>query len=155
MVDFSESFSIGISAAERAETNREEISGVFKDLNNQLSRSTNGRIVIKRVEFYENPNLLTMDWFKTGLKKYWAIAATNPYADSKNEELAKWDEDRGGYPCKIRFGEYDLHCEDKEALEERLSALLRDPIVGETLHKLMQLPDKKNEDEEAFKDDDA
>ena len=53
--------------------------------------------------------------------------------------MAEWSQDRAGYPCRIKLGLKELYCEDKEALEARLAALLEDPIVGEALYDLVRL----------------
>jgi len=142
MVDFSESFDIGISAAEDAEARRQEIADVFYDLNEQLVTPTEGKILIERVEFYEPRKSFKVSLFEVR-PSYWAIAAKNPLAElSNNVELAKWKQDRAGYPCKITFGDEAIYCEDKEALERGLSVLLRDPVVGEALRNLMNRPSK-------------
>lgn len=148
MVDFRESFSIGINAAERAEANRKEISMVFKDLNNQLKDATNGKILI-RIATMKDHNA-QYGIFLTA-PTYTAIVAENPCDSSKIEELAKLRQGKVGYPCKITFGNDEIHCEDRAALEEGLSRLLQDPIVGEKLYKLMNLPDtdKKVQEDEA------
>ncbi len=140
MVDFQKSFNIGISAAEKAEEAQLEISNVFEKLNKQLYGPTGGRIFIELAEF--NEPLKMSDYPFEKIRKYWAIAAKNPKAvNHLNRELAKWHQNRSGYPCKISFGEYEIYCEDKEGVESALSGLLQDPVVGKVLHNLMGLPE--------------
>ncbi len=148
MVDYTESFNEGIRSAEKSDANKAEINSVFSDLNEQLKIPTEGKIVISRVRFYEPTNPLKITIFEPR-KYYFAIAAENPRAkESSTMELAKWHKDRSGYPCKITLGSDEIYCEDKEALEYGLSQLLQDPVVGDTLHKLMQLPVKKKIEED-------
>jgi hypothetical protein len=145
MVNFTESFNTGIKSAQKADENRIEIRSVFDELNNQLNEPTDGRIKISRVKFYESTNPFKVS-FLVPKKFYWAIAAENPKAEQEStKELAKWDMNRAGYPCKITLGNDDLYCEDKESLEYGLSQILQDSVVGETLSKLMKLPDEAPE----------
>lgn len=143
MVDFKKSFSIGISAAEKAEKSKKEISSVFQNLNDQLGQATNGKIFIERVKFYEPTDFFDLSLFKKR-PTYWGIGAKNPTAsDTKTREIAKWSQDKAGYPCKISFGKNVIHCEDKQALELGLSELLEDPGTGEIFHKLIRLPEEE------------
>jgi len=142
MTNYKDSFQLGISAAEQAEANKKEISEVFKELNKQIAEITDGKISIERIEFYEPMSAFKIPLFDKRTT-YWTIAAKNVKAASENKELAKWNLDRAGYPCKITLGKYEIYCEDKVALETALSNLLKDPIVGGILYKLMQLPDKE------------
>jgi hypothetical protein len=143
MIDFKESFNTGIQSAKKGEESRREIQGVFDDLNDQLTELTNGKVKISRVQFYQPHNPLKMSFLEPR-KSYWAIAAENPKSEQgSTEELAKWSMDRAGYPCEITLGNDYLSCEDKESLENGLSEVLQDPLVGEILSKLLRLPDKE------------
>jgi hypothetical protein len=135
MIDFVESFKIGIDNAEQANENSKEIADVFDKLNSQLGNATHKKLNIKRQELPMPGNLFSS--LNSPPLTYFAIVAENPKsAISQTRELAKWHEARTGYPCKITFGNNELHCEDKTALEYGLSELLRDPVIGGILHKL-------------------
>ena len=139
MVNFVDAFKTGLNSAELAEKNRTEVNSVFIDLNQQLKEITDGKIVISRRQFYERgnmPPILDMIYGKT----YSAIAAENPFVTNSSKELARWSQDRSGYPCKIILGSETMYCQDKKGLENGLAELLRDPVVGETLRKLQNLP---------------
>ena len=139
MVNFVDAFKTGLNSAELAEKNRTEVNSVFIDLNQQLKDITDGKIVISRREFYEKadiPSIIDMIYGK----KYSAIAAENPFVTNSSKELARWSQDRSGYPCKIILGSETMYCQDKKGLENGLAELLRDPVVGETLRKLQNLP---------------
>ncbi|WP_444936027.1 hypothetical protein ACJJIW_18600 [Microbulbifer sp. JMSA004] len=142
MIDFTKSFNKGIQSAEIADSNKLEIGSVFEELNRQLESVSHGKIRISREKFYEPTHPLKVALFEP--KKYYlAIAAENPKAESSvTKELAKWQMDRAGYPCKITLGSDEIYCEDKGALEYGLSEVLQDPVVGDILHKLMNLPEK-------------
>ena len=138
MVNFVEAFKTGLNSAEFAEKNRNEVDSVFIELNQQLKDITDGRIVISRKKFQERSNSLAQDMINP--KYYSAIAAENPFVPNSAKELARWSQDRSGYPCKIILGSETMYCRDKKGFENGLAELLRDPVVGETLRKLQNLP---------------
>ena len=138
MVNFVEAYESGLNSAELAEINRNEVISVFSDLNKQLKEVTDGRIVISRREFQEKGDFSSSMVMVYG-KFYSAISAENPFVTNSSKELARWSEDRNGYPCKIILGSETIYCEDKKGLENGLAKLLRDPVVGETLRKLQNL----------------
>jgi hypothetical protein len=132
-------FNTGIDAAKIAEKNKIEIDDVFTHLNQQLNAVTGGKIEIKRTQFREiekNPALNALaTWFAS--PTYWALGAVNQLHKVEAKELAKWSQDRAGYPCKIKVGKDEFVCENKSALEQALAYVLQDPVVGEILFTLM------------------
>jgi len=77
-------------------------------------------------------------------EKYWGVAVRNPKAEDKSpRRLALWEQSRGGYPCKVSWGNVDHNCNDKESLEGCLASMLEDAIVGETIAAIMRIPDAK------------
>jgi hypothetical protein len=139
MVNFIEAYKSGLNSAELAEKNKKEVDSVFSDLNQQLKEVTDGRIVISRRQFLDGGNLYLA--IAIGNQKYYsAIAANNPLIAGSDKELARWSQDRNGYPCKIILGSETMYCQDKKGLENGLATLLRDPVVGETLRNLQYLP---------------
>lgn len=143
MTDYTKAFREGLAAAIVAERARKEINSVFLELNSQLSEATEGKIAIDRKEYeVREAGLFSLWSFSSPKQKetYWAIAAYNPSASSQNtKQLAKWEQDHAGYPCKIISGKKETICEDKEALESSLADLLQDPLTGEKLQILIQL----------------
>ena len=120
MADYIQALKKGLQAAEAADRARKEIDSVFEDLNQQLHDGMEGKIAIKRKEL--EVEKLRMPWeFGTidyklimGLgdpkATYWAIVAYNPkITRSPVRELARWRQDRGGYPCKIMLGKRGTH----------------------------------------------
>ncbi len=153
MVDFKLAFEEGLRAAVDADRAREEIDSVFSHLNEQLNEISDGKIRIERRQF-EKPKFpfpyAGLESKKLEKRKYHAIAAINPMIpDEAVKELAEWSLDKKGYPCKIISLDKEQFCEDKEALEQVLSELLRDPAVGEKLHVLMNLSPKMESTEAA------
>jgi hypothetical protein len=159
MADFGEALKQGLEAAEAMDRARKEIDVVFGDLNKQLLEKTEGKISIVRKQ-YEMKRVI-LEAFTASLvdmlkpkETYWAIVAFNPSLDnSPVKELARWSIDRAGYPCKIVWGGKELSCEDREALENSLAELLRDPLVAEKLYALMQLEEPKPEEGAAHQED--
>ncbi|MDD5276367.1 MAG: hypothetical protein PHR16_09820 [Methylovulum sp.] len=147
MVDFIAAFKEGLSAADIADKNKREIASVFEELNKQLTKETDGKV---KISIRDSPmsalSLMTVqlsdlsDINKKNMPTNQIISALNPLAKSQ-ENLAHWSQDRNGYPCKISYGNKEHYCEDKPALEESLAKLLQDPIVGESLYKLMHSSD--------------
>jgi hypothetical protein len=149
MTDFVAAFRSGLDAAQRADLARKEIDAVFAELTEQLQRPADGRVQIVRQEFEKRD----ADPFGIGLPytlrvlgarapTYWAVAARNPKAaDTKPRELALWQQDRAGYPCKLSWGGVERTCNDRESLQEALAALLEDGIIAERINGVMRLPD--------------
>ena len=142
MADYIKAFKQGLEAALVADRARKEIDEVFADLNNQLSKETKNKICIERREYEKGHTLseVLKNPFLPLSGKSWVIVVFDPSVDeSPVKKLAIWSMDRAGYPCKIVWKNVDVSCEDKEALENSLSDLLRDPLVGEKLHSLIQM----------------
>jgi hypothetical protein len=142
MTDFINSFNKGLSEAENAQKNRAEINATIEELSKQLERTSGGKLLVSVKGFKEAvPFASLLGSALTGYsdaKKYQAICATNPLAESPTEtELARWAIGRAGYPCTIKLGTDEWICGDKNALEQYLKYLLQDPIVGEKLFAVM------------------
>ena len=137
MVDFKKSLAIGLQAAQDAEIRRKEIQQVIAELDKQIFEATNKMLRIS-----------VGNWDPSGLNNLikiidpgkfhptMSIIATTTNGKGK-EALAKWEQSKDGYPCQISIGSDVFSCEDKAGLENCLGLLLKDPTVGEKLHKLM------------------
>lgn len=146
MVNFIDSLNKGISAAQKAEENRDEIYSVFRALNEQLHIEFKGKLEISTYT-KTNPFSTLMGISGEPKAPYTFIAAVNPLAESNTpKELAKWKMDSNGYPCQIITQDNELYCENKEGLERGLQELLSSPAVGETIYALIKLPIKPKSD---------
>lgn len=153
MVDFKKYLTKGLSAAEKAEANKQEINSVFGELNRQLDEATDGKIEISRVKFYVSNTLADIANLRPR-ETYPAIAAKNKRVkECDYKELARWKIDRNGYPCEIIIDHDKMYCEDKVALETNLQQLLSDPTVGDTLYKLMSMPSDAETDDDDGEND--
>lgn len=140
MTDFRAAFQAGQEAAILAELARKEISDVFVEICKQLADVTDGKVEIYRIEYEKQKDPFIFTLFAPK-ETFWAIAARNPKAeDSKPRQIALWEQDRSGYPCKITWGSIDHNCHDRESLEDCLVSLLGDAVVGEKLRGVMMLP---------------
>ena len=139
MSDFKSAFQNGLEAAKKADASRAEIADVFKDLNQQITDASHGKLAIRRYEFERARSAFQqIALILTPADTYWVIGATNPtITGMQPEKLCNWDEDRAGYPCKLTWGGDEHYCEDKQALEINLSNLLSDPVVAKILLKIM------------------
>lgn len=157
MSNYIDAYKKGLQAAEEADQARKEIDEVFVELSNQIGEASAGMICIKRREkSVPRGYLEQMTRVAAGLtqEKYWAIVAYNPKAETPPEkELAKWDQDPRGYPCRIVWGDTKYFCEDREALETNLAKLISDPITGETLYALTKLELKQPENSSSQQED--
>jgi hypothetical protein len=138
MADFKSFLAIGLQAAQDADRRREEIRQVIADLDRQVKEATNGLI-----------SIAVEPWDSTGVNQLLKLIEPNKFINSSSivatavkkktkEELAQWEQSKNGYPCQISFGTDVISCEDKGGLENCLGLLLKDPIVGEKIHKLMK-----------------
>ena len=142
MKDFLPSFQKGITAAQNAEKNRDEIDSVFSALNEQLAAATEGKVGISRKK-YEHPIDFTKNTLLQMLerKTYWALVVDFiPNATVPPIQIARWDQSFTGFPCRVVFGNREYSCEDKAGLEGVLELLLADPEVGNELLKFMNRP---------------
>jgi hypothetical protein len=139
--NFKSAFNEGLEAAQKAKAARLEIDNVFKDLNQQLTEVSEGKLTIAQEQLeLPRPWAAQLATLLEPPEKYWAIVARNPTIEGSSfQELCKWESGRAGYPCKLTWGGNEHYCEDKQALENTLSNLLRDPIIAEKLVSLMDL----------------
>lgn len=142
MINFAKSYQAGLDAARIAEKNKREIDSVFNEMNRQLSEATNGKIKVYIKTLYGKPDGLTTLQARYGYepKAYTGIVAENPDVADSARELARWSQDRNGYPCTITLGSNSRSCGDKLALEKALAEMLSDPIVGKALSELVSIP---------------
>lgn len=148
MTDYAAAFAQGLEAAQQAEVAKKEIDAVFAELNANIKDVSGGRVEIGRRPFKEqslllgqNPLLDPAGEALRALKRPDAIVATNPRVlEAPILRLARWQPNPNGYPCKISWAGQDRYCEDKQALENCLLELLRDPDVGRTIRWVMELP---------------
>jgi hypothetical protein len=139
MVDFIGSFQKGLDAAQKAEKNKQEIYSVLRVLNEQLMQVSDGKLEIS-IYTKSLPLLGLLSVVANEHKgAYSYLAAINPLAEKRDHvELAKWKLDSNGYPLLITTSDYDIYCEDKEAVEKALQDLISNPVVGEKLYSVMK-----------------
>lgn len=139
MVNFIDSFNKGMSAAEKAIANKDEIDSVIELLSEQLHQATGGRLKISITEKQMPLNAFTAK--VTDLlnrKTYWAIVASNPLSSFQPKELAQWKFSETGYPCSIVLPDIEIYCEDKTALENALSTMISTPEAGKKLKAVIE-----------------
>ncbi len=136
MVDFVKSFQQGLSSADIAKKNKEEIESVFTELNTQLNSATGGKIRI----YLTHDIVGNIFSFIVTQGVYNVVVAINPLIEnSPVKQLARWSQSTEGYPCTITVGKTEYVCENKKSLEQTLATMLQDPSVGETLQVLLNL----------------
>ncbi len=165
MANFAEAYKLGLNAANKAKKSKEEINQIFYELKKQILEATDGKISVMRTRLPDPPKLGIISPLKRRVLgmtessssyirelheinsqidekeiQHWAIAAENLLVKNSEKELARWSQDRGGYPCKIILDSKTMYCEDKVGLENALTKLLSDPVVGETLYRLQNIP---------------
>lgn len=140
MIDFKESFNIGMAAATQAEENHAEVQRIFDALNRDLGEITNGLVQFDICEFEEETGPLSIKLFD---RTYDAVAVRNPKAGSSWLELAKWEQDSSGYPCKIHLPQGIKYCEDQDAVSSALSSLIAEVDVAKKIRRLMAMSGDK------------
>ncbi len=144
MSNFKSAFNEGLDAAQKAEASRLEIDNVFKDLNQQLTEISEGKLTVERRQLERSqPWMIKLASPFEHSALYWAIVAHNPTIEGSLKRLCEWESGRAGYPCKLDWDGDEYYCEDKQALEDTLSNLLRDPSIAEKLLSLIDLKDEK------------
>ncbi|WP_250509149.1 hypothetical protein [Caballeronia sp. GACF4] len=156
MTDFADAFKRGQDAAAQAAAARAEINDVFKEINEQLSAATEGKLEIERQNF-EKPKKKTVANLLGGIgmdflerlepaeTEPW-IAARNPRATNDNwVRLAKWYRPQEGYPCRLTYDKTDANCHDRTALAEALAEMLANASIGEQIRRLLNNPLKESQ----------
>ena len=139
MVDFIDSFNKGLSAAEQAIANMDEIDSVIEHLSEQLLQATKGKLKISIVEKHMPLAGFSMNLSEfMNRKTYWAIVASNPLTTFQPKELAEWKFSEYGYPCRIVLSDTEIYCEDKTALENALSKMIATPEAGKKLKAVIE-----------------
>lgn len=140
MVDFSDAFYRGLDAARQARSNRDEVKEIFRQLNEGLSKASEGNAEIAIVEFQESrgPIAALANIFEAPAKYQAIVVRHAKHEDFGSREVARWKQDQNGYPCFIITPERQASCDSGEALVSELSTLFATPRVGEAIFAAMQ-----------------
>ncbi|MBL5926638.1 hypothetical protein [Enterobacter asburiae] len=149
-MDFKNSLAVGLEAAKKARSNKEEIFGVISDLSDSIKEFSRGQVSLKVTsERKIAPNHTA----------FTAVVSTftniNPYIDYEalafvtkrdqtevKEIIADWKlNESDGYPCVISYNKRDVRCKDKETLIKALNDLMSDASTGEALLRLVNAED--------------
>ncbi|HLX64423.1 MAG TPA: hypothetical protein VKX17_24325 [Planctomycetota bacterium] len=144
MASYSNAFKKGLKAAKNAVRAKAEIDAVFKDLESDILKDTDGNVKISRreVDVDENDDYLVYLGVANAKRstRVMAIAAENPkISNGPVKLLARWSQDPRGYPCKIDLGDIEYISQDRDALQENLARMLANPVVGEKLAAFTEL----------------
>lgn len=147
-MDFKNSLTAGLQAAQKARDNKKEIFGVIKDLSESVSDYSQGRVSL---EITKERKLATNQTVLTAAAS--AFTGVNPYIDYEALSLVTWKDqtkvkeaiaewrlnESDGYPCVISYGKEDVRCRNKEMLVKALNELMSNASTGEVLLKLMNI----------------
>lgn len=142
MVDFKASLAQGLKAAAEAEASRKEIRHVFEELNVVLAEETEGNVLIELAEEVQRPNpltsgLMSISQMMVNSKTVPVIRCRNPQVIGRSERLCEYSMGRAGYPFQLKIDREEWVCHDRVSLEKALADLLRDPVVGEKITRVM------------------
>src|SRR5688572_6729312 len=106
MASFIDAFRDGMSAAKSVRENFKEVQRVLLHLKDEVFVETGGRVSVRicRLVCKNSLNWTTLeDTNKLKEKElhYYAICADNPQVQDSLVELARWEQDDAGYPCRI------------------------------------------------------
>lgn len=143
MFNFVESLKIGLSHAEEAQKNSEEINSVFEMLRSDIEKHTNSNVSIKFSSSIDDGSddmithaIALLNTRKR--RKYTALMALNIVGRFTFEkELCEWENGDKGYPVTISYLNRTTECADKESLVQRLQDLLSQPDVGKKIKFLL------------------
>jgi len=148
MPDYKKALTEGFEAAKKAEAARHEIAEVLEVFKSDVLAASDGKLLIE-IRNFEEP-LETNPFRQTILAarlleprpSYLALAARNPTVEGSDfKPLARWERSKDGYPCRLLLGKEEQNFHDRQALEQGLANLLRDPSVGEKLYSIInQVP---------------
>lgn len=146
MVDYAAALTEGIDAAKQAELAAKEIDRVFAELSANVRDGSGGQVEIGRQQvegppppFGSNPLAPVAEALRRAGGSYTAITARSPHLpEDPGKVLARWQPNPEGYPCRVSWAGQVRICEDREALEQCLLDLLRDPGVGRKIRALME-----------------
>lgn len=151
MKDFKESLLVGINAAKFAESNREEIKAVLKNINDQIcdfssNKATFGIKPFSREEVQSTKSVFptVADLFHNKKYVWYRGLAISDCNGNDPIEIAKWSESDGGYPCTITFGGEKFVCGKKAELENALSTLLQEVKTGEAILEKIRMYDESH-----------
>jgi|GEM_PF-5364332 len=149
-MDFKNSLAVGLEAAKKARSNKEEIFGVISDLSDSIKEFSQGRVSLKVTS--ERKLAANHTAFTAVVSSFTNV---NPYIDYEalsfvtkteqtevKEKIADWNiNESDGYPCVISYNKRDVRCKDKEMLIKALNDLMSDASTGEALLRLVNAED--------------
>ena len=142
MASFIDAFRDGMAAAKTVRENFREVQRVLLHLKEEVFIETSGRVSVRicRLVSKDKLNWSTLeDTLK--LRKddvhYYAICADNPQVQDSLIELARWEQDKTGYPCRITTEGRVFHCDNRDKLEAGLQEMLRQTENGMRIARLM------------------
>ncbi|MCU7295048.1 hypothetical protein OM315_24360 [Escherichia albertii] len=145
-MDFKNSLAVGIEAAKKARSNKEEIFSIISELSDSIKEYSQGRVFLK---ITSEKKLASNQTALTAVVS--SFTNINPYIDYEalsfvtkreqtevKENIAVWKiNESDGYPCVISYNKRDVRCKDKETLIKALNDLMSDASTGEILLRLM------------------
>lgn len=150
MADYEKSLKLGIDGAKAAQLARQEIKSALEELDNDMKSITKGKISIllrRQEEYVSLRGTTALEQMGAAIRgrevrKYQALVAINPsVTDSPKKELAEWQQNRAGFPCKLIWQGSEIVAYDRESIEQAFAKMLEDPITGEKLQELINLPE--------------
>lgn len=149
-MDFKNSLVVGLEAAKKARSNKDEIFSVINDLSDSIKEVTQGRVSLK----VTSERRLSHDY--GGFASVAAMAFTtlkniNPYVEYEalslitqrdeaevTEKVAEWKmNESDGYPCVISYNKRDVSCKNKDMLIKALSDLMSDASTGDVILRMI------------------
>ena len=155
MNDFSTAIQNGLEASKKADANFEEISSVFRSVNEALDKLTNSKArmaikVRKPTAHSYMTSILGGSTLKE--KEVQSLAWKDCFIEIESlpsektiKRIAKIETTEDGYPVTISFDDFSDSCLDKASLESRVADLLSSSNVGNAIKKAMEYSDENDE----------
>jgi hypothetical protein len=140
MFDFNDALQRGLDAAKRAQANRDEIRGVFTQLNEALHSMSRGKVEIAIVPIEDTLNELARLAIFMDTSKSEQVLAVRVVGQGafRPKRIARWSQGDAGYPCTIMWEERHTSCDSADSLRSELAELVSSPSVGEAICSAME-----------------
>jgi hypothetical protein len=154
MASFQDAFREGIEASESAARAKAEIFQVFDACAEEVNVASKGAIALSRERSTRDlEQKRTVSDLVTGVlpssESYDALVAHSTGAPQrKRAELCEYRISYQGYPVTLLYADVDERCHDKTALVMALESLLKHPVTGGKLRRIMGDATRQSDTEE-------
>jgi len=152
MVDFKAQLEKGLNAHRQATAAIDEVNLVLRNLSDQVSEYTNGRVGIalkQELGMFLADSAASISALTSGMPvtpplqtQHILVAYDKSRGLGKAQRLASWTQHKSGYPCILRFDDAKREAVDRKSLEETIGVLLASSETGRVISSIASTPPK-------------